>query len=298
MKTTYVLITPARNEDAFIEKTIQSVVLQTVKPLKWIIVSDGSTDRTDEIVSHYEANYNFIELVRIAPDQKRNFGSKVKAFNAGYERVRKLSYDFIGNIDADVSFAPDYFELILKAFLENNKIGLCGGEIYEKCNENFIPVTSASWHVSGAIQLFRKECFEDIGGYIPIERNIDGIAVIMARKEGWEIKKFREIVVRHYRHGGTAKGSALISRFRYGIFEYTCGFHPLYALAKYLFRIAERPYVISSLFRICGYCFALLNRKQYVLPKDVINFIRNEQLNRLRDILCRKDSVVYSDYSK
>jgi len=294
----YVLITPARNEEAHIEKLIMSVIQQTILPLKWIIVSDGSTDKTDDIVCKYETKYDFIELVKKDPDQERNFGSKVYAFNAGYEKIKMLPYDFIGNIDADVSFDPDYFEKILIAFSENKKIGLCGGEIYENHKGEFIPVNSASWHVSGAIQLFRRKCFEDIGGYIPIERNIDAIAVIMARKEGWDIKKFREIVVKHYRHGGTAKGSALISRFRYGIFEYTCGFHPLYAFTKYLFRVAERPYVISSIFRISGYCFAFVKRKPYVLPKDVIRFIRNEQLYRLREIFSKKFSIVCSDLPK
>ena len=288
----YVLITPARNEEANIEKTIQSVVLQRIQPIKWIIVSDNSTDRTDEIVNNYRSKFNFIELVKKTSGKNRDFSSKVNAFNAGYAKVRMLPYDFIGNIDADVSFEHDYFEKILNAFLENKKIGICAGEIYENNNGNFKPVTSAPWHISGAIQLFRRKCFEDIGGYIAIERNIDAIAVIMARKEGWKIKKIPEIIVKHYRQGGTAKGSALISRFRYGIFEYTCGFHPFYAFSKYIFRLKERPYVISALFRMSGYCFALLNRKPYVLPEDVVSFIRNEQLHRLKNIFFR-NSFVY-----
>lgn len=289
MHAKYVIITPARNEEAYIEKTIQSIVLQTVLPLKWIIVSDNSTDRTDKIVNKYKTKYNFIELVKITSLQKRDFASKVNAFNTGYAKIKMLPYDFIGNIDADVSFDPDYFEKILKAFVENKKIGICAGEIYEYHNGTFRPVNSAPWHVSGAIQLFRRKCFEDIGGYIQIERNIDAIAVIMARKEGWKIKKFPELAVRHYRYGGTAKGSALISRFRYGIFEYTCGFHPFYAFVKYIFRLKERPYVISTLFRMSGYCFAFIKRKPYVLPNDVIFFIRDEQLHRLKDIFFKKN---------
>src|ERR1700747_1499442 len=106
----YILITPARNEALFIEKTIVSVVAQTMRPIKWVIVSDGSTDATDDIVCKYVREYSWIELVRTPEHRERHFAAKVHAFNAGYARVKDLEYEIIGNLDADVSFDErDYF---------------------------------------------------------------------------------------------------------------------------------------------------------------------------------------------
>ena len=112
----YVLITPSRNEARFIEETLKSVVAQTILPLKWVIVNDGSTDATGEIVAKYAAQYSWIELVNRPVRKERHFAAKVQAFNAGMERVKDLQYDIIGNLDADVSLDPDHFEFLLSKF--------------------------------------------------------------------------------------------------------------------------------------------------------------------------------------
>ena len=125
----YVLITPARNEAAFIEQTIQSVIQQTVLPLMWVIVSDGSTDGTDDIVKKYLPDYDWMELVRMSERKERHFAGKVHAFNAGYEKVRHLNYDIIGNLDADISFEPMYFEYLLDKFYQDRTLGVAGTPI-------------------------------------------------------------------------------------------------------------------------------------------------------------------------
>ena len=112
----YVIVTPARNEENYIEKTIKSVASQSLLPKKWIIVSDGSTDRTDIIVNEYSNKYDFIHLLRAEDDNKRNFGSKIMAFRAGVKQLTNLEYDFIGNLDADVSFYFNYYENLLQKF--------------------------------------------------------------------------------------------------------------------------------------------------------------------------------------
>src|SRR5438552_8663273 len=177
----YVLITPARNEAAFIELTIRSVVAQTVKPLKWVIVSDGSTDGTDDIAKNYAAENSWIELVRMPERQERHFAGKVHAFNAGYDRVRDIPYDFIGSLDADITFEQDYFELLLEKLTENPRLGLAGTPFKEGAvsyDYRFVSIE----HVSGACQLFRRECFEEIGGYVAVKGGgIDHIAVLNAR---------------------------------------------------------------------------------------------------------------------
>src|SRR6516162_6214487 len=122
----YVLITPARNEEAFIEKTIESVIHQTVLPVKWVIVDDGSTDKTPDIVGRYSAHYPWIELVQRPQRPDRSFAAKVEAFNVGHERVNGLDYRIVGNLDADLSFDSDYFEFILSKFREDDNLGVAG----------------------------------------------------------------------------------------------------------------------------------------------------------------------------
>src|SRR6204780_1487083 len=122
----YVLVTPARNEEALIEKTIQSVIAQTVLPTKWAIVNDGSTDNTESIVSRYAANHPWIELVNLPAHRDRSFAGKVHAFNAGQERVKDLDYEVIGNLDSDVSLDPDHFEFLLAKFQNEPRLGVAG----------------------------------------------------------------------------------------------------------------------------------------------------------------------------
>src|SRR5207245_1969039 len=120
----YVLITPAHNEEAFIEKTLASMIAQTVLPERWVIVDDGSTDRTAEIVESYAQRYPWIELVRRPKQSNRSFAGKVHAFNAGFERLQPLEFEIIGNLDADISFDPDYLEFLIQKFSENPKLGV------------------------------------------------------------------------------------------------------------------------------------------------------------------------------
>src|ERR1700691_2440170 len=122
----YVLITPSRNEARFIEETLKSVVAQTILPLKWVIVNDGSTDATGEIMAKYAAQYSWIELVNRPVRKERHFAAKVQAFNAGLERVKQLQYDIIGNLDADVSLDPDHFQFLLSKFRQESRLGVAG----------------------------------------------------------------------------------------------------------------------------------------------------------------------------
>src|SRR5580704_15717832 len=161
----YVLITPARNEAKFIELTLESMVSQTVVPLKWVIVSDGSTDGTDEIVKKYTSDYAWIELIRMPERKERHFAGKVLAFNAGYAKLAGLPYEIIGNLDGDVSFDGDYFDFLLRKFDENPHLGVAGTPFREGSFQYDYRFTSIE-HVSGQCQLFRRECFEAIGGYV------------------------------------------------------------------------------------------------------------------------------------
>ena len=152
----YVLITPARNEAAFIEQTIKSVVEQTARPARWVIVSDGSTDGTDDIVKKYVSEWDWIQFLRMPERRVRHFAGKVVAFNAGYEKVKGLAYDIIGNLDADITFDKDYFAFMLRKFAENPRLGVGGTPFREGTQQYDYRYTSID-HVSGACQLFRRE---------------------------------------------------------------------------------------------------------------------------------------------
>src|SRR5215469_11683307 len=128
---TYVLVTPARNEGIFIEGTIKSVVSQIALPLRWVIVSDGSTDQTDEIVKFYVKKYAWIELVRMAEHRDRHFAAKANCFNVGYARIKHLDFDLIANLDADITFEPDYFQFLINKFVEMPDLGVAGTPFVE-----------------------------------------------------------------------------------------------------------------------------------------------------------------------
>ena len=131
MALSYVLITPARNEADHIAKTLESVVAQTVLPLRWVIVSDGSTDGTDAIVESFQIGRPWIHLIKLPPRTERNFAAKVNAFHAGQERVQDLPYDVIGNVDGDVSFPPDYFDFLLAKMEAAPRLGVAGTHYVE-----------------------------------------------------------------------------------------------------------------------------------------------------------------------
>ncbi|MFO1393250.1 MAG: glycosyltransferase family 2 protein [Steroidobacteraceae bacterium] len=283
MPLDYVLITPARNEAEFIERTIESVVQQTVLPRKWVIVSDGSTDDTDRIVERHVRMHHWMELVRRPIRETRNFAAKVEAFNAGFERVGHLQYEVIGNIDADVSFESDYFEYLLKKFESQPELGVAGTHYLEGEFHSFRDSYINPEHVNGQCQLFRRRCFEDIGGYVPIEGGgIDWVAVTTARMRGWKTRSFDERVFHHHRKMGTAGTNQLGARFHYGKKDYFLGSHPLWELLRGGFQMTKRPYVVGGMALLTGYAWCCMARYPRAISSDLVRFHRREQMTRLR----------------
>lgn len=278
----YVLITAAKNEELFIEKTIQSVLNQTIIPEKWIIVSDGSTDRTNNIVEQYTSKNKFIDFVALPPGEKRNFGSKVYALNIGFKNIQISEYDYIGIIDADVSFEKDYYSSLIEEFKKNPKLGIAGGKYYDIINGEKIPVYPSPYSVRGATQFFRKECFDEIGGIKPIKYGgEDTLACNTARMYGWEIKNIDNLIVLHHRPTGLTGSHILKTRFRDGIVEYNLGYHPLFQFVKCIKRIFEKPFFIGSTLRFTGFWFASIKKEKKIVSKELIRFIREEQVSRI-----------------
>ena len=278
---TYVLVTPARNEVRFIEHTLASVIAQTVRPLAWIVVSDGSTDGTDELVRRYAAEHPFIELVRTPERRERHFAGKVHAFNAGYARLRDRAYDVIGSLDADISFDPDYFAFLLDRLAADPALGLVGTPFSGHTTYDYRFVSRQ--HVSGACQLFRRACFEAIGGYVPVKTGgIDHIAVLTARMRGWKTWTFTERVCRHHRELGAAQHGAWGARFRDGKLDYMLGGHPVWELCRTAYQMTRPPRVTGGLMLLAGYLSAMLRRVSRPVSPELVAFRRREQMQRLR----------------
>jgi glycosyltransferase involved in cell wall biosynthesis len=283
---TYVLITPARNEGQFIELNIRSMVAQTVRPLKWIIVSDGSIDGTDDIVRQYAAEYPWIELVSMPQRSERHFAGKVHAFNAGWERIKTLEYEVIASLDADISFDEDYFSFLLQKLAEDPTLGLVGTPFKEGSNPTYDYRFASIEHVSGACQVFRRQCFEDVGGYIPVKGGcIDHIAVITARMKGWKTKTFTDKVCYHHREMGTAQQSFLMSRFKNGVKDYAIGNHPLWEVFRGVYQMGNRPYLLGGLLVVLGYFWAAIRRSERPVSWELVKFYRREQMRRLGRLL-------------
>lgn len=285
----YVLITPARNEAEFLELTIQSVVAQTARPMKWIIVSDGSTDGTDQIVEKYAASHPWIELLRMPERVERHFAGKIHAFNTGYAVVKDLPYEMIASMDADISFDEDYFSFLLQKLMENPELGLVGTPFQEKSGRTYDYRFVNIEHVSGACQLFRRECFEAIGGYVPVKGGgVDHIAVVTARMKGWKTRTFTEKVCLHHRPMGTALSGQLMVRFKFGIRDYVFGNHPLWEPFRVLYQLTKRPYVVGGIVLLSGYIWAFLRRAERPVSRELVAFQRREQMQRLSNLLTRK----------
>ncbi|MGA8795029.1 glycosyltransferase [Candidatus Binatus sp.] len=285
-RVTYVLITPARNEAEFIDNTIQSVIRQTALPSKWVIVNDGSTDDTASIVGRYAATYEWMELVNLPERPSRSFAAKAQAFKAGEERLKGIEYEVIGNLDADVTLDDDHFEFLMDKFKEDSYLGVAGTIFREPGYSSDTDSFEGQTHVSGQCQMFRRQCFEEIGGYFPSRvGGIDWIAVTTARMIGWKTRSFREKSFFHNRIRGTAERGVLASHFMYGKQDYYLGGHPVWQLFRCLYRTAKRPYLLGGIALFGGYLTAALDRTERPVSDELMRFHRKEQMAKLRAIL-------------
>jgi len=283
----YVIITPARNEAEFIELTLKSVVAQTVKPVKWVIVSDGSTDGTDEIVSRYAAQYPWIELVQMPQRRERHFAGKVYAFNAGCSRVKELDYAAMVSMDADISFEEDYFAFLLSRLAGDSRLGLVGTRFWEGSSTYDFRFSSTE-HVSGACQMFRRECFEAIGGYRPLKSGgIDVTAVLSARAKGWGTRTFTEKSYAHHRKMGTAQYAGYRARLNVGHKDYLLGSHPVWEVFRCIYQMRRKPIFLGGVLIAAAYFWDLMRGVERSMPEDLIQLRQRDQMVRLKSFFLR-----------
>ncbi|NLW84228.1 MAG: glycosyltransferase family 2 protein [Phycisphaerae bacterium] len=294
MQDSFIIITPAFNEAAYIEQTIQSVVAQTRKPLLWVIVDDGSTDQTADIVKQYAQIYAWIQYVyRSKETDQTYYASNVYAIQRGLEvvqnsKLKTQNVDYFAVLDADVELCPDYYEKIFQKFKQYPKLGIATGTYLEQEGSRWKEAKIDRRSTPKAIQVFKGECYEKCGGYIPFRYGGEDSGMeIMARMNGWQTWSFNDIVVKHLRPVGTGDGRSLLkARYRMGFTDYFLATHPLFMVFKCVKRAFwEKPYILSSLARLLGYVAAYLKKENRQLPDDAKDFIRAEQMNRLLNMI-------------
>jgi glycosyltransferase involved in cell wall biosynthesis len=282
-------MTAAYNEAAHIEKTIHAILSQTIRPERWVIVSDGSTDGTDEIVRSYAEKHDFIRLLRMTRPPGHSFRTKVVALQAGQKLLFEVPFAFVGNIDADITIGPTYFQDLIERFHHDPQLGLAGGFVCEKADGEFKGRTSNRTHsVAHAAQLVRRECYQAIGGYKVLDYGgEDWHAQISANMRGWETTAFPDLEIYHHRHtgGGT---SLLRSSFRLGKLDYSFGSDPLFEVIKCALRVPSKPFVIGALLRFLGFAWLSLRREKRPVSAEFISFLRSEQKARVNRMLRRK----------
>ena len=278
----YVIITPAYNEEALIRRTIESVIAQTQRPAKWVIVNDASTDRTGQIVAQYLTDNPFIQLVNVDRPSGRHFGNKARAFHRGFAETGQIDFDYVGNLDADISIGPTYFEELLREFERDPRLGIGGGMVSTCIDGAYVSQEVALDSVAGAVQLFRPACFNEIGGYMSLPHGgIDTAAEILARMKGWRVRTFPHLQAQEHRRTGTAAASPWMARIKEGKRFYSLGYGFLFYCARCLYRSMERPRVVGSILAFMGYVGSWLKREQIALPPDVVQHLRAEQRRRL-----------------
>ena len=265
------------------ERTIRCVLAQSHKPLRWVIVNDGSTDRTAEVAEGYAKEVQFIQVVQARQGGEHAFSSKARAFNIGLEQVRELNYEFVGNLDADISIEPNYFAALIAALERNERLGITGGKIYTKVGDRFLTSDNNPESVAGAVQFFRAECMKEVGpGYLPLPYGgIDAAAEIIARMKGWTVEKLAGNPVYEHRQTGTASASPLFASFRLGRRFHSLGYGFLFFSLRCFYRIGDPPVVVGSLAMILGYLESMVRRRPISLPADVVSYLRREHREKL-----------------
>ncbi|MBN7795244.1 glycosyltransferase family 2 protein [Parahaliea mediterranea] len=285
MDSGFVLLTAAKNEEKYIGLALESVVRQSVHPLAWYIVDDGSTDSTPHVVERYALAYPFIHLLHNQSGGERSFGAQYRAITMAYQTARKsgLDYDFVGMHDADIALqSTDYFKNLLAAFTADSSLGVAGGYIFEKNHGRWRsrPANSPQ-AVAGGLQMFRRRCFEDIGGYTPLRfGGEDWLAQIEAKRFGWHIRALTTLAAFHHRPTSSADGR-LRGLVRLGMMDASFGSHPVFEILKCARRYREKPYVIASLIRFYGYVRGSMSMDTPLLPPETVDYLRREQKLRL-----------------
>jgi glycosyltransferase involved in cell wall biosynthesis len=285
----YVLITAAHNEQATISRTIESVRNQSVLPRRWVIVSDGSTDQTTEIVRRFAQESEYVRAVTITRQGGRSFRNKVEAIRAGEAELGDCAYEYFGILDADVEVESNYFESMAREFERDSNLGIAGGEVIQYVDSRWRPRIKSKRSVAGAVQLFRAACYRSCGGLVALRYGgEDAAAEIIARMKGWSVRTFPAHRVIHYGYVGAKDGGRLRARFRRGQMNFQLGYATSYQLSGSVFRTIESPYVIGSVLEVLGFLISWIRHRRPSLAPSLVRFLRQEQRSELRALFRRR----------
>jgi glycosyltransferase involved in cell wall biosynthesis len=277
----YIVISPVKDEERHVEHTLRSMANQTVKPVKWIIVDDGSSDRTPSLIEQYRTENDFIQVIQNPPGRARQpGGGVVRAFNAGYEAVKSLEYDVIVKLDCDLSFEPDYFEKLLRRFTADPKLGIASGVYLEDLKDRgWTVISMPTYHAAGASKIVRRTCFDEINGFVA-SRGWDTVDEIRAMARGWKTTHFPDAQMKHWKPEGAGIGRWR-TNIMHGEIYYLTGGGFLFFAIKVLHRMRSRPYVLNGLALFWGYLRSALKRKDRLVTPEEAHCYRSLLNQRL-----------------
>ncbi len=276
----YVIVTPVRDEKEFIDRTYQSVVGQTIRPTRWVIVDDGSHDETGRLIDQYAETHSWISVLHRADRGRRIPGTGVmEAFYDGYREIESTEWEFIVKLDGDVGLAPDYFQRCFERFDEDATLGICGGRMYSINNGRLAMEPHPDFHVRGPIKLYRRACWIDIGGLITAP-GWDTVDEVQANRLGWKTTTFSDLKVIHYRPTGAAQGPWR-DGIKMGRCAYISGYHPVFMAMKCMKRLFHKPYILCAMAHLYGFISGYFIRLPRIEDPAFIKYIRNQQIRRL-----------------
>jgi poly-beta-1,6-N-acetyl-D-glucosamine synthase len=284
----YVIVSPVRNEESLVENTIQCVLNQSVLPVEWIIVNDGSTDKTQAIIENFSAIYDWVKIVNLE-DRGYYFPGTgvVNVINKGFENITSRDWTFLVKLDCDITIDKTYFEDIFREFEKNAKLGIASGTVYYADGETEIKEKSQYDHPWGASKIYKKECFSDIKGWKAIP-GWDLADLLAAQMKGWETRCFDEYKILHYRETGSRRRGVTGGKFLLGRFLFRYGYNFFYTILKGVYRIPEKPFLIGGLSLIAGYLYAFIKNEDMLFDKEMRRFLRKKQKKYFMDMLKRK----------
>lgn len=276
----YVIITPVRNEAAYLDFTVTSVIGQGYRPVEWVLVDDGSTDETGSIIDQYASQFPWIRAIH-RPNRgfRKPGGGVVEAFYDGYNSLDCDDWDFVAKLDGDLSFAPDYFEKCFEHFQSEPRLGIGGGSLHHIIDGETQFEAGPNFHVRGATKIYRRACWHAIGPLWP-GPGWDAIDEVKANMLGWTTRTFPDTPAIHHRLTGTADGKWADS-VKHGLVCYISRYHPLFVAASCAYRLCHRPYVIGAVGTFYGFLKGYLGGVPRMDDESYIGYIRQQQLRRL-----------------
>lgn len=275
----YCMITSVRDEEQLLAGTIESVLRQTILPIEWIIVDDGSTDSTSAIIERYAQKYSWIRAFHRKDRGYRSTGGGVEAFLEAYPLLQAQNWEYLVNLDGDMTFDPDYFERCFEYFRSTPRLGIGGGTIYKKIGTQLRREKNPYFHVRGATKIYRRECWESLGGLF---RGLgwDTVDEVKANQLGWNTRTFTDLVLVHHRATGAAWGS-WGNAVNDGEADYIVGYHPLFFGMKCIRNIFNPPFVFRSIGVAYGFLRSAVRSTPRIEDQEFRRYLRGQQLRRI-----------------